>query len=54
MPVDRLAAEFDLVVIDYPFAGFAFARDVFVNLFDVMDRQALDEIANNAIGPAFS
>lgn len=53
MPVDVLAEKFDLVVIDHPWAGFAFARNLFQNLRPLLSEKSLTDLAANSIGPSF-
>ncbi|MEX1117357.1 MAG: hypothetical protein WEB60_01055, partial [Terrimicrobiaceae bacterium] len=53
MSVEVLAERFDLVVIDHPWAGFAFARGLFLDLFPLMDASAGDDLRQNSVGPSF-
>src|SRR5689334_14690487 len=32
LPIDQLAREFDLIVIDHPWAGYAFEKDLVIDL----------------------
>ena len=36
MPIDRLASQFDLVIIDHPWAGFAFEKALVLDLKPVL------------------
>jgi multiple sugar transport system substrate-binding protein len=53
MPVDVLAERFDLVVIDHPWAGHAFARGLFHDLAPRLTREQRVDLETNSIGPAF-
>jgi multiple sugar transport system substrate-binding protein len=52
-PVDQLAAKFDLIVIDHPWAGFAFEKNLVYDLKPLLPPAALDELARNSIGATF-
>jgi multiple sugar transport system substrate-binding protein len=53
MPIDRLAAQFDLVVIDHPWAGFAFENNLVLDLKPLLPPDRLGELARNSIGATF-
>ena len=53
MPIDQLAAKFDLIVIDHPWAGFAFEKNLVYDLKPLLPPAALDELARNSIGATF-
>jgi multiple sugar transport system substrate-binding protein len=53
MPIDRLAHQFDLIVIDHPWAGFAFEKKLVRDLKPLFPRQALDAFAQSSIGATF-
>jgi multiple sugar transport system substrate-binding protein len=53
MPIDQLARKFDLIVIDHPWAGFAFEKNLVRDLKPLLSTAALDEYAQNSIGATF-
>ncbi|ASM74570.1 MULTISPECIES: extracellular solute-binding protein [Roseobacteraceae] len=53
-PIAELCAEYDLVVLDHPHLGEALANDCLTPLEKVFASSALEEIAQAAIGPAYS
>lgn len=54
MPVDQLAAKFDLVVIDHPWAGFAFKRGLFLDLHPLLTAGQRAELEQNSVGPCYA
>jgi multiple sugar transport system substrate-binding protein len=52
-PIDQLAASFDLVVIDHPWAGFAFEKDLVHDLKPLLTPSEFKDLANNSIGATF-
>ena len=53
MPIDQLARKFDLIVIDHPWAGFAFEKNLVRDLKPLLSPAALHEYAQNSIGLTF-
>ena len=53
MPIDQLALKFDLIVIDHPWAGFAFEKNLVHDLKPLLSPAALNEYAQNSIGVTF-
>jgi multiple sugar transport system substrate-binding protein len=53
MPIDVLAQKFDLIVIDHPWAGFCFERNLVHDLNQIVPPAALVELQQDAIGPTF-
>lgn len=53
MPIDQLARKFDLIVIDHPWAGFAFEKNLVHDLRSLLPAATLDDLAQNSIGNAF-
>ena len=53
MPVDQLAQKFDLIVIDHPWAGFAFEKQLAHDLKPLLPPAALKELAQNSVGNTF-
>src|SRR6476660_10059867 len=49
-PIDQLAAKFDLVVIDHPWAGFAFENNLVHDLKPLLSPVSLADLAENSIG----
>jgi len=52
-PIDQLAHQFDLIVIDHPWAGFAFEKKLVRDLKPLLPTRALDAYAQNSIGATF-
>jgi len=52
-PIDRLAEEFDLLVIDHPWTGFAAENHLFVPLDNELPATFLKDLQKNSIGPSF-
>jgi len=53
LPIDQLARKFDLIVIDHPWAGFAFEKKLVHDLKPLLPAATLDELAQNSIGASF-
>lgn len=53
MPVDELARKFDLIVIDHPWAGFCFARDLVHDLAPHLSAVQRADLEANSVGPSF-
>ncbi|HEX3624994.1 MAG TPA: extracellular solute-binding protein [Verrucomicrobiae bacterium] len=53
MPIDQLAPKFDLIVIDHPWAGFAFEKKLVHDLKPLLPQTAFNHWAQNSIGLAF-
>ena len=54
MPIDVLAQKFDLIVIDHPWAGFAFAKNLMLDLKPLVPAATLAELAENSVGQTFN
>jgi multiple sugar transport system substrate-binding protein len=54
MPIDQLALKFDLIVIDHPWAGFAFEKNLVRDLKPLLPPATLDDFAKNSIGATFA
>ena len=54
MPIDVLAQKFDLIVIDHPWAGFAFARELMLDLMPLVPAETLAKLAENSVGQTFN
>ncbi len=52
-PIDVLVKKFDLVVIDHPWAGFCFEKNLVHDLAKIAPPETLAELKRNAIGPTF-
>jgi multiple sugar transport system substrate-binding protein len=52
-PIDQLAASFDLIVIDHPWAGFAFEKNLVHDLKPLLTAAELKDCAQNSIGATF-
>jgi multiple sugar transport system substrate-binding protein len=52
-PVDVLAQKFDLVIIDHPWAGFCFEKNLMLDLAQLVSDAALAELKQNSIGRTF-
>jgi multiple sugar transport system substrate-binding protein len=53
MPIDVLAERFDLVVIDHPWAGYAFDRQLVHDLKPLLAPEQFTDLKNNSVGPSF-
>ena len=53
LPIDALAQKFDLIVIDHPWAGFCFARDLVHDLAPLLSAAQRADLERNSIGPSF-
>jgi multiple sugar transport system substrate-binding protein len=53
-PVDVLAQKFDLIVIDHPWAGFCFEKNLVYNLKPLVPAAALTSLQDNSIGQTFN
>lgn len=54
MPIDQLALKFDLIVIDHPWAGFAFEKELVHDLKPLLPPDVLQDCTQNSIGAAFA
>jgi multiple sugar transport system substrate-binding protein len=54
LPIDALAQKFDLIVIDHPWAGFCFARDLVHDLAPLLSSVQRADLEQNSIGPSFT
>jgi len=52
-PIDQLASRFDLIVIDHPWAGFAFEKNLARDLKPLLAPSVLQDLAQNSIGATF-
>jgi multiple sugar transport system substrate-binding protein len=52
-PIERLASKFDLIVIDHPWAGFAFEKNLVRDLKPLFSPAALNECAGDSVGATF-
>lgn len=52
-PIDSLAARFDLIVMDHPWAGFAFEKNLVHDLKPLLPAAASNNLAQNSIGATF-
>ncbi|HEV2327847.1 MAG TPA: ABC transporter substrate-binding protein [Verrucomicrobiae bacterium] len=53
MAIDQLAPKFDLIVIDHPWAGFAFERKLVKDLKLLLPQTAFNHWSQNSIGSTF-
>ena len=53
-PIDLLAQKFDLIVIDHPWAGFCFEKNLVLDLAQIVPGAVLIDLKQNSIGAAFS
>jgi multiple sugar transport system substrate-binding protein len=51
-PLEVLAAEYDLVIIDHPFCGTAVALDCLVDLSTLLPTAYIDELRADSVGPS--
>lgn len=52
-PLDRLAPEFDLMVVDHPWAGFAFQNNLVHDLKPLLPVNVLNDLEQHSIGATF-
>jgi multiple sugar transport system substrate-binding protein len=52
-PIDQLATQFDLIVIDHPWAGFCFEKNLVHDLKTLAPASVLDDLATHSVGPSF-
>ena len=52
-PLADLSAQYDLLVIDHPWAGFAAASGVLMAMEDVVGTEFLADQAANSVGPSY-
>jgi len=53
MSIDLLAPKYDLIVIDHPWAGFVFEKNLVRDLKPLVPAAALNELAHDSIGSTF-
>lgn len=53
MPIDQLTERFDLIVIDHPWAGFCFSRDLVHDCRQFISAEEFQELSGQFVGPAF-
>jgi multiple sugar transport system substrate-binding protein len=53
MSIDQLAPKFDLIIIDHPWAGFAFEKNLVHDLKPLLSSAVLNELKQNSIGANF-
>ena len=53
-PIDQLVPKFDLMVIDHPWAGFAFEKNLVRDLKPILPPARLNELKQNSIGATFA
>jgi multiple sugar transport system substrate-binding protein len=53
MPIDQLASRFDLMVIDHPWAGTAFEKNLVNDLKPLLPPGTIEKLAHNSIGATF-
>jgi multiple sugar transport system substrate-binding protein len=52
-PIDVLAQRFDLIVIDHPWSGFCFEKNLVHDLNQIVPPASLAELKQNSVGPSF-
>jgi len=52
-PIETLSERFDLVVIDHPWAGYCFKRDLVYDLKSLLTAAQWTDLQQNCIGPSF-
>lgn len=53
-PIDQLASEYDLIVIDHPWAGFCFERNLVMDLRNYLTDEQWKDLEQNSIGKSFA
>jgi multiple sugar transport system substrate-binding protein len=54
LPIDQLTERFDLIVIDHPWAGFCFERNLVLDLKPLLTAEQSQDLRANTIGPCFT
>ncbi len=54
MPIDQLADRFDLIVIDHPWAGFCFGKNLVLDLGERIEPSLLIEMESRFVGPSWA
>lgn len=54
LPVDVLAEKFDLIVIDHPWAGYCFEKNLVCDLAQIAPAAVLGDLKQNTMGQAFA
>jgi len=52
-PIDQLTSRFDLIVIDHPWAGFAFEKNLVCDLKPLLTPAEFKDFADNSVGATF-
>lgn len=52
-PIDQLTHEYDLIVIDHPWAGFCFSKNLVLDLKPLITTSQWDDFAQNCMGSSF-
>lgn len=52
-PIDQLANEYDLIVIDHPWAGFCFEKNIVLDLKQLLTQEQENDLAQNCVGSSF-
>lgn len=52
-PIDQIAGDYDLIVIDHPWAGFCFEHNLVTDLKKLLTRHQWDDLQNNCVGASF-
>ncbi len=52
-PVDQLINDYDLIVIDHPWAGFCFSRNIVLDIKSLLSSAQWDDLTKNCIGASF-
>jgi multiple sugar transport system substrate-binding protein len=52
-PLEQIAAEYDVIMVDHPWIGHAARGGLFLPLDDLFDAAFLDELAGASVGPSY-
>lgn len=52
-PIDQLATQFDLIVIDHPWSGFCFEKNLVHDLKTLAPAAVLEDLAAHSVGPSY-
>lgn len=53
-PIDQLVNAYDLIVIDHPWAGFCFDRDLVLDIKNLLDPAKWNDLEQNCVGASFN
>lgn len=52
-PIDQLASDYDIIVIDHPWAGYCFEQNLILDLRSQLSDEVFDDLSANSMGRSF-